>query len=199
MRKYLESNSYHRIQVVPFGIDHSIFSPGEKKLFRDLPKPILLYVGRLAIEKNVEDFLRIPTAGSKLVAGDGPLRKKLELNYPETLFLGYKDKLELAEIYRSADLFVLPSKTDTLGLVNLEAMACGLPVLAYDVDGPRGVIKTGLTGILIPENDKLENGVEAALRIKPENCTHAASAYTWQSYAKDFMNHQTSIPKSQWT
>ncbi len=198
IQKYLELNSYEHIQVIPFWIDHSVFYPGPKKYFHDLPKPILLFVGRISIEKNVEDFLKIRTTGTKIVVGDGPLKEKMKKEYPETQFLWFRKKEELADIYRSADVFVLPSKTDTLGLVNLEAMACGLPVVAYDVDGPKGIIQTGKTGILIPENQKLENGIPAAILLKSEDCISAVSGYTWKSYAEKFMKLQTPILAKQW-
>jgi glycosyltransferase involved in cell wall biosynthesis len=198
IRKYLESNAYAHIHVIPFGIDHSVFFPGPKKFFQDLPGPVLLFVGRISIEKNVEDFLEIRTGGTKIVVGDGPQKEKFEKKYPEAKFLGFKNKEELAEIYRSADAFVLPSKTDTLGLVNLEAMACGLPVVAYDVDGPRGIVKPGKTGILVPESQKLETGIAGALVLDSRDCIESVTGYTWQSYAEKFIKFQTPIPDSQW-
>lgn len=93
---------------------------------------------------------------------------------------------------------MLPSKTDTLGLVNLEAMACGLPVLAYDVDGPRGIVHAGKTGILIPEDKSLEIGVNDALLLKPEDCIRAVADYTWASYARKFIENQVGILPDQW-
>lgn len=151
LHQYLEENGYERRIVVPFGIDHSVFFPGEKTLFRDIPTPILLFVGRIAVEKNIGDFLDMNAKYQKVVVGDGPLYQKYREEYPDVLFLGKKSPKELGEIYRSVDAFVFPSKTDTLGLVNLEAMASGLPIIAYDIENTRGVIEDGKTGILVPE------------------------------------------------
>lgn len=135
--EYLKRNGYERHALVPFGIDHTIFHPGPRSLFLDITRPILLYVGRIAVEKNIADFLDMDTTYQKIVVGDGPLLEEYKKQYRDVLFLGSKNALELGEIYRSVDVFVFPSKTDTLGLVNLEAMACGLPIIAYDLESTR--------------------------------------------------------------
>lgn len=116
-----------------------------------MARPILLYVGRIAVEKNIVDFLDMDTRYAKIVVGDGPLLEEYRETYDDILFLGQRTAIELAEIYRSVDIFVFPSKTDTLGLVNLEAMACGLPIIAYDLENTRCIIQDGVTGVLVPE------------------------------------------------
>ena len=114
----------------------------------DLSKPIFLCVGRVAVEKNIEAFLRLDLPGTKWVAGDGPALAKLKSEFPEVHFTGVLDQAELATLYNAADVFVFPSRTDTFGLVLLEAMACGCPVAAYPVTGPVDVIGNSPAGAL---------------------------------------------------
>lgn len=200
MRMYLEKNNYSRekIEVIPFWVDHSLFSPGEKTLFQNLPKPILLFVGRVAIEKNIGDFLAIETKWTKVVVGDGPLRESLEKNFEDVHFLGYKTKEELREIYRSSDVFVFPSLTDTLGLVNIEALSCGLPVLAYDVEWPNSIITQGQDGILIPYGKPLTSGLSLIEKIEKKSCREKANTYNWEDYSKKFLRAQSLIKKKIW-
>ena len=118
------------------GIDTNLFYPGEKTILQNLKKPIALYVGRIAIEKNLEDFLDMKWDGTKVLVGDGPIRTKLQKEYPDAVFAGTKQGKDLSDYYRSSDVFVFPSRTDTFGIVLIEALACGLPVAGYDVTGP---------------------------------------------------------------
>jgi glycosyltransferase involved in cell wall biosynthesis len=111
-------------------------------------RPIALFVGRIAVEKNIEDFLRLPLDGTKVVIGEGPQRAELESRYPEVRFLGKKLGEDLAEHYAAADVFVFPSRTDTFGLVLLEALASGVPVAAYPVPGPLDVVDQSGAGVL---------------------------------------------------
>lgn len=198
LEQYLERNHYEWCEIIPFGIDHSIFHPGKKSLFFDMPKPIFLFVGRVAIEKNIEAFLEMKTPGTKIVVGDGPMLESLQKNYPHVYFLGKKTAQELGDIYRSVDIFVFPSKTDTLGLVNLEAMASGLPIIAYDIENTRGVIHHGKTGILVPEWEKLESAIEAASLLHSEAGVTYTSEFTWKNYAGKFIAHQFPISKKLW-
>jgi glycosyltransferase involved in cell wall biosynthesis len=126
----------------PLGVDLDNFHPGvpPHPAMAGLPRPILLNVGRVAVEKNIGAFLDCQAEGSRVVVGDGPALAALKARYPEVLFLGVKRGPELASTYTAADVFVFPSRTDTFGLVNIEALACGLPVAAYPVPGPADIL-----------------------------------------------------------
>lgn len=197
--EYLLRNGYENSSIIPFGIDHTLFYRWERTLFFDLMKPILLYVGRIAVEKNIIDFLDMDTRYAKIVVGDGPLLWEYRKEYVDVLFLGTKSAEELSEIYRSVDIFVFPSKTDTLGLVNLEAMACGLPIIAYDLENTRCIIEDGITGVLVPDGQKLETAIKDIEYISHEACADSVRDATWQHYAREFMVHQFPISKTLWT
>jgi glycosyltransferase involved in cell wall biosynthesis len=147
---------------------------------------VFLSVGRVAVEKNLEAFLELDLPGTKLVIGDGPARAALERKYPDAVFLGARHGEELAEIYAASDIFVFPSKTDTFGLVLLEALASGLPVAAFPVTGPRDVIGAAPVGVL---NDDLQTACMEALQIAPQACVEFAAAHTWQASARVFVEH----------
>lgn len=198
MIPYIERNNYGKHAVIPLGIDHEQFFPGEKKYFLDEKRKKILFVGRLAIEKNIEDFLEISNNFMKIVVGDGPERKNMKNRYPHTHFLGIKKWQELADIYRSVDVFVFPSKTDTLGLVNLEAMACGKPIVAYNIENMQWIVKNNFNGILVNEDEKLESGIEKALKINSENCTETASEFCWKNHTDKFLENQVQIPQKIW-
>ena len=168
------------------GVDLSIFRPRPKPTV-PYPRPVLLYVGRVSHEKNVEDFLRLKTAGTKLVVGDGPARAELERRYPDAKFLGYRKGPELGEVYAAADLFVFPSKTDTFGIVVIEALASGLPVAAYPATGPIDTITNEKLGAL--DND-LRKAVERALRTgDPVACAVEGAGYTWENCTRQFLGN----------
>lgn len=137
----LGKRGFQRLMHWSRGVDHSQFTPAKASAM-DLPRPVFLYAGRLAPEKNVEAFLALDLPGSKLIIGDGPSRRVLQAAYPRAHFLGTKTGDALAVQYASADVFVFPSRTDTFGMVLLEALACGLPVAALPVPGPLDVIGT---------------------------------------------------------
>ncbi len=200
MKTYLEENNYpkEKILTIPFWVDHSLFFPWEKTLFQDLPKPILLFVWRVAIEKNIGDFLSIESSGTKIVVGDGPLKNNLEKQFPQVHFLWKKTKRELAEIYRSADIFVFPSLTDTLGLVNIEALACGTPVVAYDVWGAGSIITHKRDGILVAYGKLLGSWIPMIDSLEKSHCTKTASNYDWWKYTEKFLEAQSPIPKTIW-
>jgi glycosyltransferase involved in cell wall biosynthesis len=164
------------------GVDTALFRPGDKS-FLDLPRPIAVYVGRVAVEKNIEAFLRMPWAGSKLVVGDGPERARLQSLYPEARFAGYRHGEELARHIAACDVMVFPSRTDTFGLVNLEAMACGVPVAAFPVQGPRDVIRNGVTGIL---DEDLAGAALRALALDPADCREQALQSGWDACTREF-------------
>jgi glycosyltransferase involved in cell wall biosynthesis len=167
------------------GVDTDLFRPRSKD-FLKLPRPIAAYVGRLAIEKNVDAFLQMPWRGSKIVIGDGPERERLELRYPQARYLGFRHGEDLATHLAATDLLVFPSLTDTFGLVNLEAMACGVPVAAYPVTGPIDVIDDGVTGAL--EAD-LGKAAERALLLDPRACRARALQSSWTSCTREFEAH----------
>lgn len=148
--------------------------------------PVFLYVGRIAVEKNIEAFLALPLPGEKWLAGDGPALAGLSERYTDAVFFGAKSHAELAEIYRQADVFVFPSKTDTFGLVLLEALACGLPVAAYPVAGPLDVL-TGCEAAAM-RHDLLEACL-AALDLDPKRAIEHARRYSWQATTRQFLNN----------
>lgn len=166
------------------GVDPNRFSPGPKTQFADLPGPHLLYVGRVAVEKNIEAFLALKTPGSKIVVGDGPARAELEARYPDASFMGRRTGEELSAIYRSADVFVFPSKTDTFGNVMIEALSSGLPVAAYPVTGPIDVLTDPACGAL---DDDLQLAVERALTLSREAARAHAARFTWSHCAELFL------------
>lgn len=145
-----------------------------------------MYVGRVAVEKNIEAFLKLDLPGTKVVVGDGPARAELETKYPTTKFVGFKYGDELASHVAAADAFVFPSRTDTFGLVLLEAMACGVPVAAYPVTGPIDVVTQGVTGDL---NDDLRAATLAALKLDPSQCRAYALTNTWENATRQFLSH----------
>ncbi len=143
----LAARGFRRILPWTRGVDLDRFHPCRRRL--DLgARPVMLYVGRVAIEKNLEEFLAIERPGSKIVVGDGPELARLSVRYPDCQFTGNRSGEQLAEIYASADVFVFPSRTDTFGVVQLEAMASGLPVAAHPVTGPIDVVIDGVSGAL---------------------------------------------------
>ena len=144
-------------------------------------RPRLLYVGRIAVEKNVEAFLDLDLDADKVMVGDGPQRAELEARYPGALWLGYRKGQPLIDEYAAADAFVFPSRTDTFGLVMLEALACGTPVAAYPVTGPRDVVRQGVTGWL---DEDLKLAVRRALRVSREDCRAYAVANGWPKIAR---------------
>lgn len=164
------------------GVDTQLFHPREASVL-DLPRPIFLTVGRVAVEKNIEAFLALNLPGTKLVVGDGPAFADLKARYPKAVFLGAKMGAALAEIYASADVFVFPSQTDTFGLVILEALASGVPVAAFPVMGPKDIITSPLVGVL---SEDLQKAAMQALRCKPEDCVSFAQNYSWQASAGQF-------------
>ncbi len=169
------------------GIDYAVFHAGDKNLFKDLPKPVALYVGRVAIEKNLEAFLDMDWNGSKVIVGTGPDLDMLRAKYPSAIFAGKQTGKDLADHYRSADLFVFPSKTDTFGMVLIEAMACGIPIAAYPVTGPVDIVTSPLLGALhenlaIAAQTALQNGGTAS-----ERHDHALEHYSWRKAAIQFL------------
>jgi glycosyltransferase involved in cell wall biosynthesis len=168
------------------GAKLDMFYPGTQTLFNDLKRPVAIYVGRVAIEKNLEEFLAMDWAGSKVIVGDGPSRGVLSKKYPEAVFVGKKEGEELAAHYRSADLFAFPSRTDTFGIVLIEALASGLPVAAYNVTGPKDIITDKALGSL-HENSLAAAAQEALRHGSPEErANHVKNYYTWENAGHQF-------------
>ena len=181
----LANRQFGHLALWSRGVDHAIFQPYESTAF-DLPGPILMYMGRVAVEKNIEAFLKLKTPGTKVVVGDGPDLEKLKAQYPGAHYFGAKFGEELARYVSCADVFVFPSRTDTFGVVLLEAMACGVPVAAYPVTGPVDVIDNGRTGIL---DEDLDVAVQSALTLNRADCIETAQCFTWERCTRQFETH----------
>ena len=192
----LESIGMKNIAVWCRGVDTQTFQQYEKTLYADLPKPIFLYAGRVAVEKNIEAFLDLDLPGSKVVVGDGPVKEKLAKRYPGVHWAGYQFGEDLGRHYASADVFVFPSKTDTFGVVMLEANACGLPVAAYPVTGPIDVVKHGETGVL---NYDLKQACLDALNLDSKDCRDYALANSWQTCAQFVLDASFPNPPAKMT
>ena len=147
----------------------------------------LTYIGRVAIEKNIEAFLKLEGNFKKTVVGDGPELEKYSNKYPQVNFVGLKKGEELAQYYADADVFVFPSKTDTLGNVILESLACGTPIAAFPVTGPKDILKDSKINTL---DDKLGNSVEKARKVNRNDCREFAMKFTWEDCANEFLDSQ---------
>lgn len=189
MQQQLETRGFKRLVRWSRGVDVELFRPRTDQLL-DLPRPIALYLGRVSVEKNIEEFLKLDLPGTKLVVGDGPARPMLQGKYPQAIFVGYKFGDELAAHVAAADVMVFPSRTDTFGLVLLEAMACGVPVAAYPVTGPIDVVREGVTGAL---NENLQAATVAALKMERAACRQHALQYTWEKATGQFLGNLQQI------
>ncbi len=170
------------------GIDADLFRPRapEENVFADLPRPIFINVGRVAVEKNLDAFLSLDLPGSKVIVGDGPQRASLEKRYPDVRFVGTRIGEDLARAYASADVFVFPSRTDTFGNVLLEALASGLPVAAYPVMGPLDILGDSDAGIL---DEDLRAACLGALTIDRGAARQLALEFSWRRAAKQFLDN----------
>jgi glycosyltransferase involved in cell wall biosynthesis len=182
MQRQLEERGFRNIVRWRRGVDSDLFRPRGKDFLR-LPRPIAAYVGRLAVEKNLQAFLDMSWQGSKLLVGDGPERARLQQRYPGAHFVGYQHGEALAQHMAAADVMVFPSLTDTFGLVNLEAMACGVPVAAFPVTGPVDVVREGETGAL---DWDLAAAARRALRASATSCRDWALQNDWASCTREF-------------
>lgn len=181
LKKELEATGYKNLVLMPLGVDTQLFTRNPAPQLSALPGPVFVYFSRLAIEKNPEEFFKLDLPGTKLVIGDGPLRKKLERKYRDThVFVGHKKGQELVDWLSLADVFVFPSRTETFGLVALEALAVGIPVAAHDVMGPRDIITHGTDGHL---HEDLGKAALDCLGLSPEECRKKAEQYSWEKSA----------------
>lgn len=185
LARNLNDRGFARLLQWSRGVDHDLFTP-EKEVDLGIPKPIFLYAGRLAVEKNLESFLSLELPGSKIVVGDGPARAHLMKLFPDTIFLGSKTSDELAPIYASSDVFVFPSRTDTFGMVLLEALSSGLPIAAFPVMGPIDVIGKSEAGVM---DDDLRVAALEALKISRECARMHALKYSWRNCAMQFLDN----------
>lgn len=165
------------------GVDRTIFYPADEKIPE---KATLLCVSRVSIEKGLDDFcsLQIPNT-KKVLVGDGPYLKTLKQNYPDVDFVGKKHGKELGDYYRSASVFVFPSKKDTFGVVNIEALACGTPVAAYPVTGPKDIIDQSVNGIM---SDNLEEAVLESLKLDRNKVYESSLKWTWETCYQQFID-----------
>ncbi len=178
----LRERGFKHVVLWPRGVDGHLFRPREINL--GYAKPVYLSVGRVAVEKNLEAFLALDLPGTKVIVGDGPARSELQAKYPKAVFLGSLQGEALAEVYSGADVFVFPSKTDTYGLVLLEALASGVPVAALPVTGPKDVIGSAPVGVL---SDDLQSACLQALKIDQQACLDFAANHTWEASARAFV------------
>ncbi len=185
LKRELESHGFSNVRIWSRGVDTEQFRPVEGATL-PYPGPIWLYVGRVAVEKNIEAFLRLDLPGTKVVIGDGPARAALESSYSDAHFLGPKTGEALVEAYAASDVFVFPSKTDTFGLVILEALACGTPVAAYPVLGPKDVVGGAPVAVL---DDDLGRACQGALSIPRQAARDFALANSWRSCTEQFLSN----------
>jgi glycosyltransferase involved in cell wall biosynthesis len=185
IRDDLTRRGFANVRIWTRGVDHARFFPRQGDAL-GLPRPVFLYVGRVAVEKNLEALLSLDLPGSIVVVGDGPARASLMRRFPRAHFLGAKFGEALAEIYASADVFAFPSLTDTFGVVLLEALASGLPVAAFPAPGPLDVIGDSGAGVL---SEDLRAACLAALDIPREAARSRADAFSWETSARQFLGH----------
>jgi glycosyltransferase involved in cell wall biosynthesis len=171
------------------GVDVDLFRP-DRVAKLDFPRPIFMTLGRVAVEKNIDAFLKLDLPGTKVVIGKGPQEEELKRRFPAAKFLGHMDNGVLASHLAAADVFVFPSLTDTFGIVQLEALASGVPVAAYPVTGPKDVIADHPIGAL---NEDLRTACLEALKMSRETCREFALKYSWENSARQFIGHARKV------
>jgi glycosyltransferase involved in cell wall biosynthesis len=188
----LRARGFQNLRMWTRGVDTDLFAP-ERLVPLDLPRPIFLTAGRVAVEKNLEAFLSLDLPGTKVVVGDGPQEAELRGRFPDAKFLGLRQGAELAGLIAAADVFVFPSRTDTFGVVQLEALACGVPVAAFPVTGPKDVIGDHAIGVL---DEDLRSACLNALNISREACRAFALTRSWTTSARQFIGHVDQVAMS---
>jgi glycosyltransferase involved in cell wall biosynthesis len=192
LRQELSAKGFRKLGTWTRGVDTDLFRPDDPAKL-DLPRPIFMTVGRVAVEKNLEAFLALDLPGTKVVIGEGPQRAELERRYPKARFLGEKTGRELSAHFAAADVFVFPSLTDTFGVVQLEALACGTPVAAFPVTGPLDVIADHPVGALDAD---LRSACIRALGMSRETCRSFALERSWENSARQFISNLTALQPS---
>ena len=183
IRTLLEAHGFRNLAIWPRGVDTNVFKPATCSI-EGLARPCFVYFGRIAVEKNVEEFLALDLPGSKLVIGDGPDRQKLEARYGKSArFIGYKAGQELVDMISCGDVFVCPSYTETFGLTIVEALACGVPVAAHEAPGPRDILTPGVDGVI---SSDLKAAAMACLTLSKDACRQKALHYSWERSASIF-------------
>jgi glycosyltransferase involved in cell wall biosynthesis len=196
MRDELEKRGFRNISPWTRGVDTELFHPDRPKVFQDLPRPVFLNVGRIAVEKNIEAFLALDLPGSKVVVGDGPQREELERKFPAAVFTGALFGEDLASAFASADVFVFPSTTDTFGLVILEAMAAGTPVAAFPAPGPIDIIPGSNAGAV---DEDLRAACLACLELDRAEVRRFAEGFSWRACAEEFVRNLQPYPEPEKT
>ncbi|MGE3302550.1 MAG: glycosyltransferase family 4 protein [Hyphomonadaceae bacterium] len=196
MMELLQRKGFKNITAWSRGVDTALFHPAKRNLeggvYKDLPRPVFAYVGRVSVEKNIEAFLEADLPGTKVVVGDGPARAELITKYPDAHFPGPKFGEDLARYYADADVFVFPSFTDTFGLVLLEAMAAGTPAAAFWAPGPKDLLPGSKAGVC---DDDLRTACLEALKLSREDARAYAETFSWRACAEDFRRNLQPLPK----
>ena len=185
----LDRRGFRNLGMWTRGVDTNLFRP-DRAIAIDLPRPIFITVGRIAVEKNLEAFLSLDLPGTKVIIGTGPQEAELRRRFPGVKFLGLLENGTLAAHLAAADVFVFPSRTDTFGVVQLEALASGVPVAAFPVTGPKDVVGNDPIGVL---NEDLRVACVEALQISRETCRAFALRYSWESSARQFIGHVKTV------
>ncbi|MBW8880803.1 MAG: glycosyltransferase family 1 protein [Asticcacaulis sp.] len=192
LQRDLEARGFKNISPWTRGVDTATFRPGLPPIYDGLQRPVMVYVGRVAVEKNLEAFLKLNLPGTKVIVGKGPQAEELKEKYPDTVFMGPRFGEELARCYGDADVFVFPSLTDTFGLVITEAMAAGTPVAAFPAHGPIDLIPGSGAGAI---NDDLAVAIEEALKIDRKDVRAYAEKFSWPECAAEFVRNLEPYPE----
>lgn len=192
LKEEVEKRGFKNVVVCPLGVNADFFKKNYSvpKYLAGIKRPVFVYLGRIAKEKNLEEFLKCDLPGTKLVIGDGPIKLSLEKKYPEALFVGEKRGEKLVSLLSASDVLVFPSVSETFGLTILEALACSVPVAAHNVMGPKDIITQGVDGFL--DND-LTNAAKLCLKLSREKCREKALKFSWEKSADIFLSNLVKI------
>ncbi|MEA1890975.1 MAG: glycosyltransferase family 1 protein [Pseudomonadota bacterium] len=185
LERELRARGFTNLRRWSRGVDIDLFQPQNESHFSG-DRPIAVFLGRVAVEKNIKAYLDLDITATKYIIGDGPEMDILKKQYPDAHFVGYKTGEDLVAHLASADVMVFPSLTDTFGLVLLEAMACGVPVAAYPVTGPKDIIENGINGWV---DGDLAYAVEQALNVSPQRCKSYAEKHSWERATNQFLSN----------